>query len=206
MKTEPIGESDAWYPAPQLTAPERAMLDNAIALGFPPAPQPPSPRRAERSGEGTEVVGVEPCARAPDGTVLTNAALSERPIEAKESVQPAALVRLADGTSHTMRICAALVSEAGTPIAEAKVIPDPGMSADAIAAVIADGYGRGVEHRAVDAGERAVRDAQRARRGGPRARRAHRGARASAALPARASRGRPTRCESRTTVPRLVAQ
>ena len=94
MKSKPVGESDAWYPAPQLTAPEREMLDNAIALGFPPAP-----RRAERPGEGTEVVGVEPCARAPDGTVLTSAALSERPIEAKESVQPAALVRLADGNS-----------------------------------------------------------------------------------------------------------
>ena len=138
MKPKPVGESDAWYPAPQLTAPERAMLDNAIALGFPPAP-----RRAERSGEGTEVVSVEPCARAPTSSVLTGAELSERPTEAKEVVQPAALVRLADGTSHTMRICAALLSDAGTPIAEARVIPDRAMSAEAIAAVIADGYGRG---------------------------------------------------------------
>ena len=97
------------------------------------------------------MVGVEPCARAPDGTVLTSADLSERPTEANEGVQPAALVRLADGTSHTMRICAGLVSDAGTPIGEAKVIPDHGMSADAIAAVSADGYGRGVEHWALDA-------------------------------------------------------
>ena len=97
------------------------------------------------------MVGVEPCARAPDGTVLTGAELSERPTEANVGVQPAALVRLADGTIHTMRICAALVSDAGTPIGEVRVIPDRGMSADAIAAVIADGYGRGVEHRVVDA-------------------------------------------------------
>ncbi|MDD9981152.1 MAG: hypothetical protein OXU81_07305 [Gammaproteobacteria bacterium] len=146
MKTKSIGESDAWYPAPQLTAPERAMLKNAIALGFPPAP-----RRAERSGEGTEVVGVEPCARAPDGTVLSGAELWESETGTRKDTQPAALVRLADGTSHTMRICAALVSDAGTPIAEAAVIADHAMSADAIAAVIADGYGRGVEHRDVDA-------------------------------------------------------
>ena len=146
MNTKSVGESDAWYPAPQLTAPERAMLESAIALGFPPAP-----RRAERPGEGTEVVSVEPRARARDGTVLTSAELSESPTEAKGSVQPAALVRLADGTSHTMRVCAALVSDAGTPIAEATVIPDRGMSADAIAGVIADGYGRGAEHRVVDA-------------------------------------------------------
>ena len=146
MPTRPIGERDAWYPAPQLTAPERAMLESVIALGFPPAP-----RRAERPGEGTEVVNVKPRAIARDGTVLTSAELSERPTEAKESVQPAALVRLADGTSHTIRVCAALVSDAGTPITEATVIADRAMSADAIADVIADGYGRGAEHRAVDA-------------------------------------------------------
>ena len=182
MKPKPVRESDAWYPAPQLTAPERAMLDNAIALGFPPAP-----RRAERSGEGTEVVGVEPCARAPTGTVLTGAELSERPTEAKEVVQPAALVRPADGTSHTMRICAALLSDAGTPIAETKVIPDRAMSAETIAAVISDGYGRGGRTPGRRRGERAQRGAQRARRGGPRARGAHRGARA--AVPARVGRG-----------------
>ena len=68
MNTKPVGENDAWYPAPQLTAPERAMLESAIALGFPPAP-----RRAGRPGEGTEVVSVEPRARARDGTVLTSA-------------------------------------------------------------------------------------------------------------------------------------
>ena len=49
-----------------------------------------------------------------------------------------------------MRVCGALVSDAGTPIAEAAVIADHAMSAGAIAAVIADGYGRGVEHRNVD--------------------------------------------------------
>ena len=146
MPTRPVGERDAWYPASQLTAPERAMLESAIALGFPPAP-----RRAERPGEGTEVVTVEPRARARDGTVLTGAELSESPTEAKESMQAAALVRLADGTSHTMRVCAALVSDAGTPITEATVIADRGMSVYAIAGVIADGYGRGAEHRAVDA-------------------------------------------------------
>ena len=140
MKTKLLGESDAWYPTPQLTAPERAMLENAIALGFPPAP-----RRAEGRGEGTEVVRVEPCARAPDGTVLTRAELWESATGTRKDIQPAALVRLADGTSHTMRVCGALVSDAGTPIAEAAVIADHAMSAGAIAAVIADGYGRGVE-------------------------------------------------------------
>ena len=126
--------------------PERAMLEDAIALGFRPAP-----RRAERPGEGTEVVSVEPCARAPDGTVLTRSELWESATGTRMDMQPAARVRLADGTSHTMRICAALVSDARTPIAEATVIAGHGMSAGAIAAVIADGYGRGVEHRAVDA-------------------------------------------------------
>ena len=49
MKTRRIGESDAWYPAPQLTAPERAMLENAIALGFPPAHGGPEyPAKAPR--------------------------------------------------------------------------------------------------------------------------------------------------------------
>ena len=64
------------------------------------------------------MVGVEPCARAPDGTVLTSAELWERATGTRKDMQPAARVRLADGTSHTMRICAALVSDAGTPIAE----------------------------------------------------------------------------------------
>ena len=50
-----------------------------------------------------------------------------------------------------MRVCAALASDPGTPILEATVIPDPTMSAAAIAAVITDGYGRGPEHRAADA-------------------------------------------------------
>ena len=49
MKTRPVGESDAWYPAPQLTAPERAMLENAIALGFPrPRGGPRDPAKAPR--------------------------------------------------------------------------------------------------------------------------------------------------------------
>lgn len=64
-------------------------------------------------------------------------------------MQPAAHVRLADGTSHTMRVCAPPVSDSGTPIAEAAVIADHAMSAGVIAAVIADGC-RGVEHRTVD--------------------------------------------------------
>ena len=195
MKTKPVGESDAWYPAPQLTAPERAMLNNAIALGFPPAP-----RRAERPSEGTEVVGVEPCARAPDGTVLTRAELRESATGTRKDTQPAALVRLADGTSHTMRICAALVSDAGTPVAEAKVIADRGMSADAIAAVIAGGYCRGVERRAVDAAN-ARYATLRALGEEARGLEERIVALARATLPARAAGGRPTRCESRTTAP-----
>ena len=156
MDTKPTGNNDAWYPGAQLTRPERAMLESAIALGFPPGP-----RRAESPGEGTEVVSVEPKARADDGTVLSMAELWENPTRAKEGLQPAALVRLADGKSHTMRVCAALISKPGTPIAEATVIADPGMSAQAIAGVIADGYGRGPEHRAADAANarRAARNA-----------------------------------------------
>ena len=72
MHTKSIGGKDTWYPGPQLTAPERAMLESAIALGLPPAP-----RRAERPGEGTEVVSVEPKARAGDDTVLSMVELWE---------------------------------------------------------------------------------------------------------------------------------
>ena len=84
---------------------------------------------------------VKPLASLPAASCTRSAA----------SAVTGAWTSVADGTSHTMRVCAALVSEAGTPTAEATVIPDRGKSGQAIAGVIADGYGRGTEHGAVDA-------------------------------------------------------
>ena len=184
----------------QLTRPERAMLESAIALGFPPGP-----RRAESPGEGTEVVSVEPKARADDGTVLSMAELWENPTRAKEGLA-AGRARAAlptTGKSHTMRVCAALISKPGTPIAEATVIADPRhVGPRPSRGVIADGYGRGPEHPGGRRCERATRRAQRAGRRGPRNRGAHFDARARAHLCPLVPEGQSyQRCESTARPP-----
>lgn len=119
----------------ELSAPERAMLDNAMALGFAPAPV-----RDERGSGAHHVTGVEAILETRSGTLHTIDEIANDPSILEWGARPRLRIGFRNRESVVMPITAALVSDADTAITEIEVIVDPSYSVNAIAKLIENGY------------------------------------------------------------------